>query len=84
MEIVMRLHARTGAIENESVNLPESAHWLAAYVHELTTFPYSKHDDRADHQGPTAPGQRQPHLGIVKLLSLFAPRADARHAQPKA
>jgi predicted phage terminase large subunit-like protein len=48
MDKIMRLHAQTGAIENGFVHLPESAHWLAAYVHELITFPYSNHDDQAD------------------------------------
>jgi predicted phage terminase large subunit-like protein len=48
MEKVIQLHAQTGVIENGFVHLPESAHWLPAYVHELTTFPSSKYDDPAD------------------------------------
>jgi predicted phage terminase large subunit-like protein len=44
----MRLHAQTGAIENGFVYLPREAHWLAEYLHELTTFPNSKYDDQVD------------------------------------
>ena len=45
---LMRLHAQTGAIENGFVYLPKDAHWLASYLHELTTFPNAKYDDQVD------------------------------------
>ena len=45
---VMRMHAQTAMIENGFVFLPELAPWLKTYLHELDTFPYSKHDDQAD------------------------------------
>ena len=45
---VMRLIAQTATIENGFVYLPREAHWLAEYVHELTTFPYAKYDDQVD------------------------------------
>jgi predicted phage terminase large subunit-like protein len=45
---LMRLHAQTGAIENGFVYLPREAHWMAEYLHELTTFPNSKYDDQVD------------------------------------
>jgi predicted phage terminase large subunit-like protein len=45
---VMRLNAQTATIENGFVYLPDSAPWLAEYLHELTTFPSSKFDDQAD------------------------------------
>jgi predicted phage terminase large subunit-like protein len=48
VEKIMRLHAQTAMIENGFVHLPDKAHWLQAYLHELTTFPSSKHDDQAD------------------------------------
>ncbi len=44
----MRLNAQTATIENGFVYLPREAPWLADYVHEVTTFPSSKHDDQAD------------------------------------
>src|SRR6516165_8406778 len=45
---VMRLHAQTAMIENGFVHLPDAAPWLAAYLHELTTFPHGRHDDQVD------------------------------------
>jgi predicted phage terminase large subunit-like protein len=45
---IMRLHAQTATIENGFVYLPGEAHWLAEYLHELTTFPNSKYDDQVD------------------------------------
>jgi hypothetical protein len=44
----MRLHAQTAVIENGFVHIPETAPWLAEYLHELTVFPNGKHDDQAD------------------------------------
>ncbi len=45
---VMRLHAQSTVIENGFVHVPREAHWLDAYLHELTTFPASKHSDQVD------------------------------------
>jgi predicted phage terminase large subunit-like protein len=45
---IMRLHAQTAAIENGIILLPKTAPWLADYVHELTSFPASKHSDQVD------------------------------------
>ena len=44
----MRMHAQTATIENGFVHIPETAPWLAEYLHELTVFPKGKHDDQAD------------------------------------
>ena len=44
----MRLHAQTGVIENGFVHIPETAPWLAKYLHEMTVFPKGKHDDQVD------------------------------------
>jgi predicted phage terminase large subunit-like protein len=45
---VMRMHAQTAMIENGFVHLPSSAPWLAAYLHEITTFPNGRHDDQVE------------------------------------
>ena len=45
---VMRLHAQTALIENGFVRIPETAPWLAEYLHEMTVFPNGKHDDQVD------------------------------------
>jgi predicted phage terminase large subunit-like protein len=48
MDKIMRLHAQTTAIENGFVYIPETAPWLAEYLHEMTVFPNGKHDDQVD------------------------------------
>ena len=35
-------------IENGFVHIPETAPWLAEYLHEMTVFPKGKHDDQVD------------------------------------
>ena len=45
---VMRMHAQTAMVENGFVHLPDKAPWLAAYLHELTSFPKGRHDDQVD------------------------------------
>jgi predicted phage terminase large subunit-like protein len=47
-EKTMRMHAQTAVIENGFVHIPETAPWLAEYLHELAVFPNGKHDDQAD------------------------------------
>src|SRR5215813_7187233 len=37
----------TAVIENGFVHIPETAPWLAEYLHELAVFPNGKHDDQA-------------------------------------
>src|SRR5690349_1249696 len=48
IEKIMRLHAQTAIIENGFVHIPETAPWLAEYLHEMTVFPKGKHDDQVD------------------------------------
>ena len=38
----------TPLIEGGKVSLPREAHWLAAFEHELLTFPQGAHDDQVD------------------------------------
>ena len=45
---VMRMHAQTAMIENGFVHLPDTAPWLAPYLHELTVFPHGRHDDQVE------------------------------------
>src|ERR1700730_1773369 len=35
-------------IENGFIYIPETAAWLAEYLHEMTVFPKGKHDDQVD------------------------------------
>jgi predicted phage terminase large subunit-like protein len=45
---IMRLHSQTAKIQGGFALFPEHAHWLDAYLLELTTFPNSKYDDQVD------------------------------------
>jgi len=45
---IMRLNSQTGVIENGFVHIPETAPWVAEYLHEMTVFPKGKHDDQVD------------------------------------
>ena len=45
---VMRMAAQTPAIEAGRVYIPDSAVWLAEYLHELAMFPKGKFDDQVD------------------------------------
>jgi predicted phage terminase large subunit-like protein len=45
---VMRMHAQTAMFENGLVFLPRMASWLSDFVHELTGFPGTRHDDQVD------------------------------------
>ena len=49
---IMRLHAQTAMIENGFVYIPQTAPWLAEYLHEMTIFPKGKHDDQVDFDRP--------------------------------
>ena len=60
---IMRLHGQTAAFENGLVLLPSEAHWLVDYVHELTTFPGSKHDDQIDSTTQALDWMRKPMPG---------------------
>ena len=45
---LMRLRAQTGVFESGFAFLPGQAHWLNAYIDELTSFPNSNFDDQVD------------------------------------
>ena len=47
---IMRMHAQTAMIENGLVRLPETAPWLALYLHELTAFPKAGTTTRSTRQ----------------------------------
>ena len=64
----MRLHAQTAMIENGFVHIPETAPWLAEYLHELTVFLKGKHAGgfRVD---PPAHGTRSPARSLRIALT---------------
>ena len=68
---IMRLHAQTAMIENGFVFLPETAPWLAEYLHELTTFPNGKHDDQVELDRP-----------VPRLVQNAVPRPERLRTLP--
>lgn len=45
---IMRLNSQSAYIESGRVYVPEQAHWLGEYLHEMTIFPNGKFDDQVD------------------------------------
>jgi predicted phage terminase large subunit-like protein len=76
---IMRLHAQTAMIENGFVHIPETAPWLAEYLHEMTVFPKGKHDDQVDSTGQFLDWFKKPFpsQGVFELY-----RLRAEHRQP--
>ena len=77
---IMRLHAQTAAIENGFVHLPETASWLAEYLHEMTVFPKGKHDDQVDSTAQFLDWFKKPFpgQGIYEFYRMQAERCQQR------
>jgi predicted phage terminase large subunit-like protein len=71
---IMRLHAQTATIESGFVFVPETAPWLAEYLHEMTVFPKGEHDDQVDStaqflaSSARSPRERSAAKGELELL----------------
>jgi predicted phage terminase large subunit-like protein len=76
----MRMHAQTAMIENGFVHIPETAPWLAEFLHELTVFPNGKHDDQADSTAQFLDWYKTPFPGqnIFELYRRLAEAAEQR------
>ena len=72
-----RPDAQTAVIENGFVHIPETAPWLAEYLHELTVFPNGKHDDQADSTAQFLDWFKRPFpgQGLYELMRIQAERA---------
>jgi predicted phage terminase large subunit-like protein len=85
---VMRMHAQTAMIENGFVHLPDTAPWLAQYLHELTVFPHGKHDDQVDSTAQMLDWYKQgaggptTDRGIFELYRQLAEEARGQSAAP--
>jgi predicted phage terminase large subunit-like protein len=66
---IMRLNAQTAMIENGFVYIPETAPWLAEYLHEMSVFPNGKHDDQVDSTAQFLDWFKtpMPHWGLFEL-----------------
>jgi len=83
-EKIMRLHAQTAMIENGFVYIPETAPWLAEYLHELTVFPKGKHDDQVDSTAQFLDWFKKPFPGqnMFELCRQLSQEAEERR-KPK-
>ena len=79
---IMRLHAQTAAIENGFVFVPETAPWLAEYLHEITIFPKGKHDDQVDSTAQFLDWFKKPmsSYGIFELYRRQAEELERRRS----
>jgi predicted phage terminase large subunit-like protein len=73
---IMRMNAQTGAIEGGFVHIPETAPWLAEYLHEMTVFPKGKHDDQVDSTAQFLDWFKRPFPGqaFFELMRMQAER----------
>ena len=78
IEKIMRLHAQTGMIHNGFVHIPETAPWLAEYLHEMVVFPKGKHDDQVDSTAQFLDWFKKPFpgQGIFELYRRLAQEAE--------
>jgi predicted phage terminase large subunit-like protein len=75
-EKIMRLHAQTAMIENGFVHIPETAPWLAEYLHEMSVFPKGKHDDQVDSTAQFLDWFKKPFpgRGLLEFMRMQAER----------
>jgi predicted phage terminase large subunit-like protein len=78
----MRLHAQTAVIENGFVHIPETAPWVAEYLHEMTVFPNGKHDDQADSTAQFLDWFKKPFPG-QGIFEYYRQRAQELEEQRK-
>jgi hypothetical protein len=78
----MRLNAQTAIIENGFVYIPETAPWLAEYLHEITVFPNGKHDDQVDSTAQFLDWFKRPYpgQGIFRVLPKNGRKIEAAGA----
>ena len=67
-------------MENGFVCLPREAHWLAEYLHELTTFPNGKHDDQVDSTSQALGWAKQRKSGWG-ILEYYRQLAEQSHKE---
>ena len=80
---IMRMNAQTAILEN-FVHIPETAPWLAEYLHEMTVFPNGKHDDQVDSTAQFLDWFKRP-FPAQGIFEYYRQRAEelARHCKPQ-
>ena len=79
-EKIMRMHAQTAMIENGFVHIPETAAWLAEYLHEMSVFPKGKHDDQVDSTAQFLDWLKKPfpYQGLLEYYRQEAAKLEAQ------
>jgi predicted phage terminase large subunit-like protein len=82
---IMRLHAQTAMIDSGFVHIPETAPWLAEYLHEMVVFPKGKHDDQVDSTAQFLDWFKKPFpgQGIFELYRRLAQEAEEECSKPQ-
>lgn len=82
---IRRVHEISPVVEAGRIRIPVTAPWLDDALHEWTTFPLAKHDDRTDAFAMAV--RRVVGIGAGALAatdqSAFAPVAESRHDRAK-
>src|SRR6516165_4080500 len=75
---------QTAMIENGFVRIPETAPWLAEYLHEISVFPKGKHDDQADSTAQFLDWFKtpMPGWGIFEYTRQLAEELEQRRKSP--
>jgi predicted phage terminase large subunit-like protein len=80
----MRMAAEAAQIEAGFVYLPQEAHWVAEYLHELSVFPNGKYDDQVDSTSQALEAIGNPQMKAYAFYELARRRNEARGVVAKA
>lgn len=81
----VRMEGQTGYIRSGFVHLPEQAHWLAEYLHELEVFPKGRFDDQVDATSQALEylsNHRMEFQGLYDFYRLEAERLEEEAQRP--
>jgi predicted phage terminase large subunit-like protein len=77
----MRMAGQTPQIENGLVYVPQEAHWLADYLHELSVFPNGRFDDQVDSTSQALDALGDPQIKGFAFLEMARRNNAARRAE---
>ena len=77
---VFRFQDVTTMIENGLVYFPQAAPWLDAYLHELCSFPSTRHDDQVDSTSQALAWIRGQAIAGAGLREFYRQEAEATRA----
>ena len=80
----MRMAAEAAQIEAGFVYMPQEAHWVAEYLHELSVFPNGKYDDQVDSTSQALEAIGNPQMKGHGFYELARRRNDERGIVAKA